>query len=69
MQEQEGVITLVVSAKFTLVSVLNIYLQFQEAIIFTYMNMFFTIVTTWDTKYLNRCLVLLVHDAYFYFFW
>lgn len=43
MQEQEGA-TLVVSAKFTLVSARNIYLQFQEVTIFTYTNMFLTIV-------------------------
>jgi len=41
VQEQEGA-TLVVSAKFTLVSVRNIYLQFQEVIILIWMNMFIT---------------------------
>jgi hypothetical protein len=43
MQEQEGA-TLLVSAKFTLVSARNIYLQFQEVIILICMNMFITLV-------------------------
>lgn len=63
MQEQEGA-TLLVSAKFAVVSVRNIYLQFQEVSIFTYTNMPFTTV---GIQHINRCWVFLLHDARFLF--